>query len=135
MKVHAVAVCDTPDEFYEAVQSIALRMGLTCSDEDVRGWLKVYQGQGLGYSISSEEELRFLYKFSCQTGITLDPVYSGKAMYTLCNHLIYAMPDEFRSGQKILFIHTGGTMGAYAKAEQLLHVIDTDELMRVETFC
>ena len=84
-QVHAVGVCDTPDEFYEVVRHKAAAMGLQSTStsttdnidnnkdrgssdckpplyDDVRSWLRLYDGQGGGYGISSPEELSFLHE-------------------------------------------------------------------------
>ena len=41
----------------------------------------------------------------CDTGLLLDPVYTGKAMMGLVQK-IQERPERFR-GDRILFIHTG----------------------------
>ena len=60
-KVHAVGVCDSADYFYAHIDSTCRAMGL---DPDalggVRSWCTVYEGQGLGYAKSTEEELAFI---------------------------------------------------------------------------
>ncbi|KAJ1393421.1 tryptophan synthase beta subunit-like PLP-dependent enzyme [Ochromonadaceae sp. CCMP2298] len=49
--VHAVGVCDSPDVFYEHVRDVAVELGLDPALlGDVRSWLKVYEGQGVGYA-------------------------------------------------------------------------------------
>ena len=47
-------------------------------------------------------------------GILLDPTYSGKAMAGLL-HLL--QQGEFGAGQNIVFLHTGGTPGAFGYPE------------------
>ena len=127
-------MCDSPDEFYEIVRQKAECLGLHDSTqnlsggqpplhEEVRAWLNIYDGQGLGYGICTQEELEFLYEVSSQTGISLDPVYSGKAFFTFCTRLMKDMPEVFKPGDKVLFVHTGGSMGSYAKEAQLLPLV------------
>ena len=41
--------------------------------------MRLEQHVGLGYAQSTEEELKFITEVSRQTGVVLDPVYSGKA--------------------------------------------------------
>ena len=60
---------------------------------------------------------------SRQTGILLDPVYSGKALFTLATQLLKTQPDVFKPGHRVLFIHTGGALGCYAKEDQLLPLL------------
>lgn len=50
-------------------------------------------------------------------GVVLDPVYSAKAVHGLIR-LIQSQPEQWE-GRKVLFIHTGGLLGVYDKAEQL----------------
>ena len=55
------------------------------------------------------------------TGVVLDPVYSGKAVHALLGE-IRADPERWR-GRKVLFVHTGGLLGMYDKAAQLMGVV------------
>jgi len=146
VKVHAVGVCDSPDEFYEVVRHKAESLGLTGQKQegfvgdfgapplhnDVRRWLSIHDAQGLGYSLSSPEELQFLYDVSSQTGMVLDPVYSGKALFKLCTDLVKSQPEVFRPGHRVLFVHTGGALGNYAKGDQLLTLMRADAQSLIE---
>jgi 1-aminocyclopropane-1-carboxylate deaminase/D-cysteine desulfhydrase-like pyridoxal-dependent ACC family enzyme len=137
VQLHAVGVCDSPDEFYEVVRHKAEALGLQGETqtegerlpplhEEVRSWLKVWDGQGEGYAQASEAELQFLLDVSSQTGVALDPVYSGKALFAFCTSLLPAHPEVFRPGHKVLFVHTGGALGNYSKSDQLLPLLRTD---------
>ena len=58
----------------------------------------------------SDEKLRnFCIKSASESGIILDRVYTGKAMYGLM-HEVQSNPKRFQ-GKKILFVHTGGIYG------------------------
>jgi D-cysteine desulfhydrase len=84
-EVHAVGVCDDPEYFYDFVASISDEMGFTGTSNDfVRRYMTAHQGKGLGYASSTPEELEFVSQFAVDTGIVLDPVYSGKALYHFC---------------------------------------------------
>lgn len=115
-QMHAVGVCDDPDYFYKEISSIADEMGLDLSEvlseseyetytnieEFVRGLLTVHQGKGLGYASSSAEELEFIVDFAVETGVVLDPVYSGKALF----HFIREMqedPDTYRNSRVVFW--------------------------------
>ena len=63
---------------------------------------------GLGYAKSRPEEMEFIWDFVSQTGIILDPVYTGKAMYGLFSEL---MNNHWSEKENILFIHSGGAFG------------------------
>ena len=49
------------------------------------------------------------------TGVVLDPVYSGKAALGMVQDLKRAAGRK----RRVLFIHTGGLLGLYAKDDQL----------------
>lgn len=123
-EVHAIGVCDSPDYFYEHVATIADEMGLLLDDsyastEDfIRQHLTAHQGKGLGYAASSPEELEFVTQFALETGIVLDPVYSGKALYHFVTHTLEDRPEDFRNSN-ILFWHTGGALGLFDKTSSL----------------
>lgn len=63
---------------------------------------------GLGYAKSRPEEMEFIWDFVSQTGIILDPVYTGKAMYGIFSELL---EQHWREKENILFIHSGGAFG------------------------
>ena len=122
--VHAIGVCDSPDYFYNFIAKIADEMGLILPDgvsteEFVRKHVTAYPGQGLGYARSTKEELDFISDFSLETGIVLDPVYSGKAMYHFITNVLAAEPEKFQN-TNIVFIHTGGTLGMFDKGDELI---------------
>lgn len=75
--------------------------------------------QGLGYAKSKVEELEFIKDFTTQTGIILDPVYTGKAMYGLMNEILSGNLNQY---ENILFIHTGGTLGWTKEQIQMLNL-------------
>lgn len=61
-----------------------------------------------GYAKVNDELLRFIISYHRQTGILLDPIYTGKMVFAL--HQL-AENDLFKSGSKILWIHSGGLQG------------------------
>ena len=110
-KVHAVGVCDSPDYFYEFVAGLAEDMGLklpadTTTESFIRNIMTVHQGKGQGYASSTSEELDFITNFAIETGIVLDPVYSGKALYHFMVNVLEKDPNQYR-GSNILLWHTG----------------------------
>ncbi|KAL7491412.1 hypothetical protein ACHAWT_000775 [Skeletonema menzelii] len=121
-KLHAVGVCDNPDYFYNTMASIANEMGAsldTTADQFIREAVAVHNGKGRGYALSTEEELDFISQFSLETGIALDPVYSGKALYHFVKHVVENDIESYRN-KHILFWHTGGALGIYEKGNDLL---------------
>jgi D-cysteine desulfhydrase len=68
-----------------------------------------------GYKNINPEKIQIIKEFFRSTGILLDPTYTGKAFY--------AFNDNFvKSGRtnNILFLHTGGIYGAFAKKKNYL---------------
>lgn len=121
-KLHAVGVCDDPEYFYETMALIADEMGAsldTTTEQFIREAVTVHHGKGRGYALSTEEELDFILQFSIETGIALDPVYSGKALYHFVKHVIENDAESYRN-KNILFWHTGGALGIYEKGNDLL---------------
>lgn len=114
--VHAVGVCDSPEWFYNFIRQ-DIHPGLGCEAIDPESYLRVIQGRGHGYAVSTDEELRLCKDVAASTAVLLDPVYSGKALYAFVQEA-RADPERFR-GKDILFWHTGGGLGMFEKAEQL----------------
>ncbi|KAG2654372.1 hypothetical protein PVAP13_1NG484200 [Panicum virgatum] len=113
-KVHAFSVCDDPEYFYDYVQGLidGLQSGLDSHDI-----VSIENAKGLGYAMNTAEELKFVKDIAAATGIVLDPVYSGKAAYGLLKDMA-DNPAKWK-GRKILFVHTGGLLGLFDKADQL----------------
>jgi len=61
-----------------------------------------------GYAKISETLITFINDFKNETGISLDPVYTGKMMFGI---LDLVRSGFFKEGSKILAIHTGGLQG------------------------
>jgi D-cysteine desulfhydrase family pyridoxal phosphate-dependent enzyme len=127
--VHAVGVCDSPEYFYEYIEDILTQMGFVpppefASTQDfLRNRLVVHNGKGLGYAVNTPEELDFIQSFAVATGIVLDPVYSGKAMYNFVRHLKENSSSFERSN--ILFWHTGGGLGLYDKIPAMQEFLES----------
>jgi 1-aminocyclopropane-1-carboxylate deaminase len=69
-----------------------------------------------GYAKTNAELVNFIKDFAKQTGVLLDPIYTGKMMLAI-KKLIES--DEITSGEKILAIHTGGLTGWFGKYREL----------------
>ncbi|MEZ5507133.1 MAG: pyridoxal-phosphate dependent enzyme [Gammaproteobacteria bacterium] len=61
-----------------------------------------------GYGRTTAELLSFIRKFGDNTGLSLDPVYSGKALFALDERI---RKQALPAGSRVLFIHTGGLQG------------------------
>ena len=66
---------------------------------------------GPGYSLPSAEMVEAVRLVAALEGVLLDPVYTGKAMAGL---IALARAGHWRAGEKVLFLHTGGSPALYA---------------------
>ena len=116
-RVIAAAVCDSAAYFQEVAARIvdeiraldgALPAPVPLVVED--------RWKGPRYGVSSPEQLRFLVDIARSTGLVLDPVYTGKALFTLAR-LVASDPSLL--GRRVLFLHTGGLPGLLAEGDAL----------------
>ncbi|GAQ78288.1 hypothetical protein KFL_000100530 [Klebsormidium nitens] len=117
-KVHGYGVCDDEEYFYEYIQGLLDGLNAEVRSRDI---VRMINSKGQGYAISTREELQFAKEIAQQTGVILDPVYSGKALLGFLKD-VRAEPEKW-AGRKVLFIHTGGLLGMYEKADQLQPLI------------
>jgi D-cysteine desulfhydrase len=83
------------------------------------GWARLVlddRAKGPAYAVMSDEQKAFLVKVARRTGLVLDPVYTGKALFGLARAV--GRGDIARDA-RILFIHTGGLPGLLAQGEEL----------------
>jgi len=72
---------------------------------------------GQGYGIPTDGTIEAISLLAQTEGILLDPVYSGKGMAGLID---LVRKGVFRKGEKILFLHTGGSAALFAYERELL---------------
>jgi 1-aminocyclopropane-1-carboxylate deaminase/D-cysteine desulfhydrase-like pyridoxal-dependent ACC family enzyme len=72
--------------------------------------------------ISNHPPLPPAQDIAAATGVILDPVYSGKAAHYMIKDM-QERPEEWR-GRRVLFLHTGGLLGLYEKADQLQGLVE-----------
>lgn len=61
-----------------------------------------------GYAKSTPQLISFIEEFVSSTGILIEPIYTGKMLYSIFD---LANKNQFKPGSNILAIHTGGTLG------------------------
>jgi D-cysteine desulfhydrase len=120
-----VNVCDDAAYFHgrikEIWQSMTETYGVTPYRRDA---YEIQDGfVGLGYAKSQQQELDLLQDVARSTGLLLDPVYTGKAFFALTQLLT---TDSSLLGKRILFLHTGGLFGLFAKAGSPENVLAAD---------
>jgi len=111
-------VCDTAEQFQarigrlvaETIERYSLQVQVV-PDEIVL--VDGYVGRG--YALSRPEELELIRTVAQQEGIFLDPVYTGKAMFGLRDQI---RQGRFKKGQRVLFLHTGGIYGLFAREKR-----------------
>lgn len=69
---------------------------------------------GQGYSLPTDEMVSAVKLLAKMEGILLDPVYSGKAFAGMLDLIKQGM---WKKGQKIAFLHTGGSPALYHYAD------------------
>ncbi len=69
-----------------------------------------------GYAKYNSELIDFINDFKKQTGVLLDPVYTGKMLFGILDLI---KKDQFPENSKILAIHTGGLQGIDGFNEKL----------------
>jgi D-cysteine desulfhydrase len=69
------------------------------------------------YSVPNKKMVEAVNMMAKTEGILLDPVYTGKAMAGLID---LSRRGYFRKGEKVLFVHTGGSPGLYAYIRPIL---------------
>jgi 1-aminocyclopropane-1-carboxylate deaminase/D-cysteine desulfhydrase-like pyridoxal-dependent ACC family enzyme len=72
---------------------------------------------GEGYGIQSPASVEAIRVLAGQAGILLDPVYSGKAFAGL---LDYCRRGTVEPGERVVFVHTGGTPALFSYSEALV---------------
>ena len=70
-----------------------------------------------GYAKYNDELIHFINRFKKETKISLDPIYTGKMMFGIVDMIVN---NKFKTGSKILVIHTGGLQGIDGFNQRLL---------------
>jgi D-cysteine desulfhydrase len=125
VRIVGINVCDDRPYFVNAI-------GNAIEDMIRNHWLKIRFNRerdieilegyvGRGYAQSRPEELAQIAELARNEGILLDPVYTGKAFYGLTSEL-RKNPGSF--GDRVVFVHTGGIFGLFAKAEEIAPLLE-----------
>ncbi len=118
LKVYTVNVLYPKEEIYSKIIHLAegcvLDYKLRCRiNENNLVILDGYSEEG--YKNISESKLKLIKKFARSTGVILDPAYTGKAFTAYYENFI-------STGEKIIFLHTGGLFGVFSKRKKYLNV-------------
>lgn len=122
--VWGMAVCDDAEWFENKVSAdIRDARGIwpCLSGPDIQ--INTHDGYiGPGYGRADREVHERIAALAALEGIVLDPVYTGKAFYGLCQEIA---AGAFADSTDIVFIHTGGVFGIFSHGEQLWQAADT----------
>jgi len=119
-KVMGICVSDPKKDFFPEVYQIAqetvaaLDLKISIAPEDI---ILVDNYLGEGYGILTANIAQVIRLVAQQEGIFLDPVYTGKAMWALLDLI---KQGYFHSGDRIVFIHTGGTAALFPHRQGFL---------------
>ncbi len=117
-KIFCVSVIDKKDEIKEKIISLAeqnikeFNLGLSPNYDNLEIF-DTYSEEG--YKKIASQKIEVINKFFRQTGILLDPTYTGKAFYAYNENFIIP-----RKNNKVIFLHTGGIFGAFPKRKNYL---------------
>jgi D-cysteine desulfhydrase len=111
----AMAVCYDRRYFDCVIGSIvgrAAELGLT-EPAPVRV-IDAYKGPA--YGVADRDQIAYIVEVARLTGLIVDPVYTGKALFGLAR-----LPEK---PKRVLFIHTGGLPGLLAQGEAFASAVD-----------
>lgn len=128
-RIVGVNVCDDRAYFVRRVAAILEQAAellrhppqLAPIARDAASLVEIFDGYvGRGYALSQPDELQMTAQVARRTGLLLDPVYTGKAMYGLLSEL---RKDGRALGERLVFLHSGGVFGLLAASEDLAQVL------------
>ena len=73
-----------------------------------------------GYGKTDDRIIAFIKQFVAETGILIEPVYTGKMLYAIFD---LAANDYFKPGERILAIHSGGIWGLLGMKERFKNIV------------
>lgn len=118
IKIYAVNVLYSKEKLWKKIMFLAEGVieeyNLNCTIDESN--LVIIDGYSKeGYKNISDNKVKLITSLAKETGILLDPTYTGKAFA--------AYYDKFLikgKGNKVIFVHTGGLFGAFAKRGKYL---------------
>jgi D-cysteine desulfhydrase len=110
-RVLAIAVCDDAAYFERAIAAVVSEARELAKLPDPAPLVVDDRSKGPRYAVMSAEQRAFLVEIARASGLVLDPVYTGKAMFGL--RAAIERGDVAR-GSRVLFLHTGGLPGLLA---------------------
>lgn len=116
-EVWAFAVCDDRAYFEATIARIMSEARAYDSTLEGAAHLVVDdRAKGPAYAVMNDEQKAFLVRVTRATGLVLDPVYTGKALYGVAKAV---ERGAIAQGARVLFLHTGGLPGLLAQGDDL----------------
>jgi D-cysteine desulfhydrase len=113
--VRAMAVCDDTAYFERTITRIVSEARAWDSSLGSPAPLVVDDSaKGPAYAVSTREQRELIVEVARASGLVLDPVYTGKAMYGLKQAV---KRGDVKRGSRVLFLHTGGLPGLLAQGD------------------
>ena len=113
----AFAVCDDRAYFQKTIARIADEArAIDPTLADLERLVVDDRAKGPSYGVMSDEQKRFLIDVVKKSGVVLDPVYTGKALYGVMKAV---ERGDIARGARVLFLHTGGLPGLLAQGDEL----------------
>jgi D-cysteine desulfhydrase len=114
-RVRAVAVCDDAAYFERVIARITSEArAYDTTLGDPAPLVVDEHARGPGYAVTSDEQRRFIVEVARASGVVLDPVYTGKALFGLHRAV---ERGEIAKNARVLFVHTGGLPGLLAQGD------------------
>jgi D-cysteine desulfhydrase len=113
--VFGVNVAATADYFKERIETVFNESLSYISEKPhlTKDEVLIFDGYvGPGYTQSTTEQLEFIQYVAKREGVIFDNVYTGKALYGMCEEI---KKGSFSKMKNILFIHTGGIFELFSQ--------------------
>jgi len=122
VRVHAAAVSPSAASKLTDIARLAGEAAelLGTAEPDLDHVLVTDAALGPGYGVPTEETWDAIRLFGRTEGITLDPVYTGKAAAVLVGAV---RSGDIGPGETVVFVHTGGLPGLFGYAPELIAVL------------
>jgi len=123
-RVFAFAVCDDRATFEGIITRIATELrGYEPTLPSLDALVVDDHARGPAYAVMDDEQKAFLVRVARKTGLVLDPVYTGKALWGV---KLAVARGAIPSGARVLFLHTGGLPGLLAQGDELAPFLGPD---------
>ncbi|HEX4514481.1 MAG TPA: D-cysteine desulfhydrase family protein [Polyangiaceae bacterium] len=113
-RVHAVAVCDDAAYFERAIADVVIEARAIAKLPEPAPLVVDDRSKGPRYAVMDAEQRAFLVMVARESGLVLDPVYTGKAMFGLRAAILRG---DIPRASRVLFLHTGGLPGLLADGD------------------